>query len=128
MNPGEHEILSVLSEIYDPCSISAGTPLSLTEMGLVEKVAIDEAGSVTICLRLTSPGCQVGVFVFEPEIQERLGQLDGIRSVTVEYGDPLTWTEDAISEDGRRRLSESRNASRVIKIHPREGRSGSDSR
>jgi len=108
MTPSVEAIHAALGRIIDPCSISAGVPLGLTDMGLVEEVTAGVDGAVTIRLRLTSLGCLMGVLIFEPEITDRVGKIPGVTSVSVQFGDPVTWSEAAISEDGRRRLGEVR--------------------
>lgn len=97
-----------LDQVIDPCSVSAGTPLSIVEMGMVTGCEIDAGGHVDIRLRLSSPGCLMGGLMFAPDIEHRLGQLDGVTGVSIGLDDPHTWSEDEITPEGRARLAAAR--------------------
>lgn len=87
----EQQIRATLDEIKDPCSVAAGTPLGLDEMGLVRDVAIGDAGRVTISLRLTSPFCHMIGF-FKIEAIERVGRLPGVVAVELVADNGLDWS------------------------------------
>lgn len=89
-------IHAALDEIKDPCSLAAGTPLGLTEMGLVKEVRISADGAVTIDLRLTSPFCHMIGF-FKTEAVARIGELPGVMSVTLNADNGLDWSPRDIS-------------------------------
>ncbi len=93
-----NEIESAINSIPDPCSVAAHSPMGLVEMGLLEKLEIDDGGEVTVRLRLTSPTClQVGYF--SHEITERVGVLEGVTSVVVTNDLGLDWTPDMIAPE-----------------------------
>src|SRR5215213_1284556 len=98
-------ILQRLDEIKDPCSVAGGTPMGLTEMGLIASLDISEDGDVAVCLRLTAPFCHMIAFM-EKEVVARAGSLPGVRSVTVTTDQGLDWSPDLISGDARRRREE----------------------
>ncbi|MCB1486531.1 MAG: DUF59 domain-containing protein [Bauldia sp.] len=98
-------VIAALDEVIDPCSVGAGAPLTVNEMGLIKDVRISPEGKVAILLRLSSPGCLMGGYYFEPRIKECVGRVQGVTEVTLELGDPLSWTEDEITEEGRRKLA-----------------------
>ena len=107
------QVMAALELIEDPCSISAGVPLSIRDMGLVEDVNLSPKGDVSIVLRLSSPGCLMGGFYFEPQIAKRVGEIPGVASVSISFGDPLTWSEFTFrrldvfdSTEARRRRSQ----------------------
>jgi metal-sulfur cluster biosynthetic enzyme len=79
-------------------------------MGLVRTVSIEKSGKVTVLLRLTSPGCMVGVAWFPHQIRTRLEALPGVTQVEVDFDDNFDWSEDDIVPEGRTRLAESRIA------------------
>jgi metal-sulfur cluster biosynthetic enzyme len=110
MKPIQAEIESVLDTVLDPCSVSAGVPLSVREMGLVCGVDITDDGSVRVLLRLTSPGCIEGFMKFMHEIETGVGALDGVRSVEVDFLESVGWTESDISQEGRAKLALHREA------------------
>jgi metal-sulfur cluster biosynthetic enzyme len=99
------EIMGRLDQILDPCSVGSGTPMGLAEMGLVEHVDISPDGDVEIQLRLTSPFCPM-IGHMTTEAIERVGSLDGVRSVAVQGDAGLDWSPDMISPEAqeRRRL------------------------
>lgn len=99
------QIRARLDLIHDPCSVAAGSPMGLDEMGLVREVAVSPDGDVTIDLRLTSPFCHMIGF-FQAEAKRLAGELDGVRSVTVKGDMGLDWSPDLIAAaaQARRRL------------------------
>lgn len=84
-------IVAALDEIKDPCSLAAGTPLGLAEMGLVKDVAIGPDGEVAIHLRLTSPFCHMIGF-FKVEAIRLVGALPGVSSVELRADNGLDWS------------------------------------
>lgn len=100
----EEHVREELAGILDPCSISAGAPLSIIDMGLVLDVDVSLPGIIKVNLRLTSPGCLFGVTVFEPEIKRRLSALRGATKVEVDIHNDGLWTESDITPRGRQKL------------------------
>jgi metal-sulfur cluster biosynthetic enzyme len=101
------EVLDALGAVMDPCSVATGVALSLPEMGLVDDVSVD-GSTVAVRLLPTFPGC-IYIGVFEREIVERVGGLPWVDDVKVSLARAEElWDESRISEDGRRRLHESR--------------------
>lgn len=97
-----------LDEVIDPCSVSAGAALSIVEMGLITGCEISPDGKVDIRLRLSSPGCLMGGLMFAPDIEHRLGKLEGVTGVSIALDDPHTWSEDEIAPAARARLEQAR--------------------
>lgn len=89
-------IIAELDEIKDPCSLAAGTPFGLDEMGLVDEVLISDDGVVTVKLRLTSPFCHMVGF-FKLEASRRIEALPGVRSVELLADQGLDWSPGRIS-------------------------------
>lgn len=89
-------IVSELDEIKDPCSVAAGTPFGLSEMGLVDEIAISDTGDVLVKLRLTSPFCHMIGF-FKQEATRRIEALAGINSVELVADNGLDWSPSRIS-------------------------------
>ena len=100
----EAAVREALDSIKDPCSISVGAPLGLIEMGLVTAVDVGDTGRVKVDIRLTSPGCMMGILYFDHEIKRRVGALPGVAAVEVGRTHDLNWSEDDISAGGRERL------------------------
>ncbi|MCT2559576.1 iron-sulfur cluster assembly protein [Tsuneonella sp. YG55] len=93
-------IRTTLDEIKDPCSLAAGTPLGLSEMGLVKDVAVGPAGEVRIDLRLTSPFCHMIGF-FKAEAMRLVGGLPGVTSVELHADNGLDWSPNDIAPEAR---------------------------
>jgi metal-sulfur cluster biosynthetic enzyme len=99
-----------LDEVVDPCSAANGTDLGLVEMGLVADIEIESA-HVTVSLRLTSPFCmQIPYFV--DEVEEKVGELDGVSSVTLETDQGTEWHQGMMADSARARREE-RKAARI---------------
>ena len=75
----EDEVVSRLHGITDPCSAATNVPLSIVEMGMVEKVEI-ASGNVVIALRMTSPFCHALPY-FEMEVERVLAGIPGIDAI-----------------------------------------------
>ncbi len=89
-------IIAELDQIKDPCSLAAGTPFGLAEMGLVDEVLVSDEGAVTVKLRLTSPFCHMIGF-FKLEASRRIEALPGVRSVELLADQGLDWSPSRIS-------------------------------
>lgn len=109
----EASVLRVADEIRDPCSVAAGEPLGLVEMGLIRGVemapAVGGGHEVTVRLRLTAPGCLYWLY-FERELQTRVGALDGVESLRIERDRDYDWDESQIAPAARARLRRRRSA------------------
>lgn len=109
--PFDQEIAAVLAGVQDPCSVAAGAPLSLVDMGLVRGWNIDEHGHLTVRLAVTSPLCTMaGHFLLDAET--RLAALPSVRSVETVVDADVDWTPDSISPRGQRVLSDRRERAR----------------
>ncbi|HSY16654.1 MAG TPA: iron-sulfur cluster assembly protein, partial [Jatrophihabitantaceae bacterium] len=108
----DEDIRTALETVMDPCAESAGVPLSIVDMGLLSSVDVSGAGDVKVMLKLTTPGCILGVMKFTHEIQDRVLPMPGVRSVDVDFLDVYDWTEAEIAPEGRRKLELSRSQRR----------------
>lgn len=88
------EVTDVLRDVIDP-----ELGLDFVELGLIYDVEIED-GTVRITYTLTSPGCPIGPQVSE-QIEEFVGELDGVVDVqpTMTFSPP--WTPDRMSEDAK---------------------------
>ena len=94
-------IRTALRDIVDPCSAATGSNLDIVEMGLVKSIDATD-GQVRVDIRLTSPMCHQ-VSYFMKEIEERVGDLDGIETVAVTSDDGFEWTESMMTDAAQRR-------------------------
>jgi metal-sulfur cluster biosynthetic enzyme len=92
--PTVEDVEDALSNVIDP-----ELGLDFVELGLIYGVEI-EGGHVHVTFTLTSPGCPIGPQVSE-QIEEFVGELDGVESVdsTMVFQPP--WTPDKMSEDAK---------------------------
>ena len=88
------DVTEALRDVIDP-----ELGLDFVELGLIYDVEVD-AGTVHVTYTLTSPGCRIGPQVSE-QIEEFVGELDGVEDVqsTMTFSPP--WTPERMSEDAK---------------------------
>jgi metal-sulfur cluster biosynthetic enzyme len=88
------DVTDVLRDVIDP-----ELGLDFVELGLIYDVEI-EGSMVRVTYTLTSPGCPIGPQVSE-QIEEFVGELDGVEEVvpTMTFSPP--WTPERMSEDAK---------------------------
>jgi len=88
------DVTDALRDVIDP-----ELGLDFVELGLIYDVEID-GGTVRVTYTLTSPGCPIGPQVSE-QIEEFVGELDGVEDVqsTMTFSPP--WTPELMSEDAK---------------------------
>jgi metal-sulfur cluster biosynthetic enzyme len=92
--PTVEEVTEALTNVIDP-----ELGLDFVELGLIYDVEVD-GGDVAITFTLTSPGCPIGPQVSE-QIQEFVGEVDGVESVRSNMVFSPPWTPDRMSEDAK---------------------------
>jgi metal-sulfur cluster biosynthetic enzyme len=92
--PGEEEVMDALSNVIDP-----ELGLDFVELGLIYGVQVDD-GHVHVTFTLTTPGCPIGPQVTE-QIDEFVGELDGVKSVESEMVFTPPWSPERMSEDAK---------------------------
>jgi metal-sulfur cluster biosynthetic enzyme len=85
-----------LSAVYDPCSVAAGRPVSIVDLGLLVSADLDDEGELTIVLCTTFPGCTMAPH-FTRAAEEQAREIPGVRSVRVRVDPEHTWTPSAAS-------------------------------
>jgi metal-sulfur cluster biosynthetic enzyme len=84
----EDRIRTSLKEIIDPCSVALGRPLDLVDMGLIERIDVDD-GHVDITVVLTDAAC-----AFYQDMQRQIRDVartvDGVETVEVHIA-PMLW-------------------------------------
>jgi metal-sulfur cluster biosynthetic enzyme len=88
------DVNEVLRDVIDP-----ELGLDFVELGLIYDIEVEE-GIVRVTYTLTSPGCPIGPQVSE-QIEEFVGELDGVQDVqpTMTFSPP--WTPERMSEDAK---------------------------
>jgi metal-sulfur cluster biosynthetic enzyme len=89
------EVTDALRDVIDP-----ELGLDFVELGLIYDVEVQDEGTVKVTFSLTSPGCPIGPQVSE-QIEEFVGELDGVTQVesTMTFSPP--WTPERMSEDAK---------------------------
>ena len=110
---------AALEAVVDPCSVAAGTPLSVRDMGLVRDLAVDDAGRVRLLLCVTGPGCTF-VGVMADAARERLSAVRGVSDVDVVLDPDVVWDPSWQSERARAALDARRERAVVdLGLRPR---------
>lgn len=89
------DVTDVLREVIDP-----ELGLDFVELGLIYTVEVEPPGVVKVTYTLTSPGCPIGPQVAE-QIDEFVGNLDGVNEVHAEMTFTPPWTPERMSEDAK---------------------------
>lgn len=94
----EAQVLDALRTCYDP-----EIPVNVYELGLVYEVAVDETGSVSIKMTLTSPHCPA-VQSLPAEIESKVRAISGVTDVKVDLVWDPPWDPSKMSEAARLQL------------------------
>ena len=92
--PTEDDVMDALSNVIDP------------ELGLGLRGAGADlrgrgrGGNVRVTFTLTTPGCPIGPQVTE-QIEEFVGELDGVKTVASEMVFTPPWSPEKMSEDAK---------------------------
>jgi metal-sulfur cluster biosynthetic enzyme len=92
--PTVDDVEDALTNVIDP-----ELGLDFVELGLIYEIEVDE-GKVDVTFTLTTPGCPIGPQVTE-QIQEFVGQLEGVSEVQSHMVFTPPWTPDLMSEDAK---------------------------
>jgi metal-sulfur cluster biosynthetic enzyme len=82
----EAEVRAALDAVVDPCSVVAGAPAGLVQMGLVRALELSEGeagATIRVRIGVTEPGCLMGAS-FAAQARAQLERLDGVVRVEIE--------------------------------------------
>ena len=96
----EDRVWEALSTVLDP-EIPA---VSVVDMGMIREVSVD-SGVATVVVLPTFTGCPA-IPMIERDVAAAVRSVEGIAGVTVRTSFDPPWTDDRITEDGRRKLKE----------------------
>ncbi len=88
------DVREALENVIDP-----ELGLDFVELGLVYDIAVEDSEAF-ITFSLTSPGCPIGPQVSE-QMEEFVGDLEGITVVHPKLVFTPAWTPDRMSEDAK---------------------------
>ena len=92
------EIISVLSDIYDP-----EIPVSIYELGLIYDVQVGDTGEVKILMTFTAPNCPVAE-TLPIEVKEKVKELKHVKKVTVDITWDPPWEKNMMSDEAKLEL------------------------
>lgn len=92
------DIVAVLKTIPDP-----EINVSLWDLGLIYKISVGKKGRVGIMMTLTSMGCPL-FSTMQKEIEEKVKEIKGVTSVTIDLTFEPPWTVDKMSKYARDQL------------------------
>lgn len=110
----EARVRAALDEVRDPCSVAAGVPAGIVEMGLVRSLEVSEGqdgAEVRVAIGVTEPTCLMGPS-FASGARERLAAVPGVATVHVELSHDLDWSPADMAPEYRVRLTEHRRGRR----------------
>lgn len=120
MNGLEERVQAALEDVIDPCSVTAGSPLSVVDMGMITGLRADDEGRVRIGMRATSAMCTMIAGIMKVA-EDRISQVEGVTSVDVTLQSGPMWTEADMTDRGRSTLNARRAASRASRpVKPHE--------
>ncbi len=93
----EEQVIDALRDIYDP-----EIPVNIYELGLIYDIDANP-DKVIIQMTLTSPGCPVAGSL-PIEVQNRVKEIDGVKSAKVVLVWDPPWNPEMISEAGKLQL------------------------
>lgn len=90
--------LDALRTFIDPCSEGVGKPINVVDLGLIERVDIDESGAVRVEFCPTGPSCFFQISMMQ-EIESRVAHATD-RACSVQISDEV-WDPDRIHNPAR---------------------------
>lgn len=88
----DEAIRAVLGRIHDPCSIAAGRPVSVLDMGLVRGWVLDD-GVLTVTFCVTFAGCTMAPH-FAQAAADDLAKLPGVARVETVIDTDFVWVPE----------------------------------
>jgi metal-sulfur cluster biosynthetic enzyme len=107
MAVSEQDVMTALMDCYDP-----EIPVNIVDLGLIYGVKIqpevsvaqpDTRQDIEIEMTLTAPGCPAHTQISQ-QVKDRLEQLPGVNSATVNVVWSPAWTPERLSTAARQKL------------------------
>jgi metal-sulfur cluster biosynthetic enzyme len=92
------QIEKALDTVLDP-----ELGISIVQMGLIYGVDVDPKGNVRVLMTLTTMGCPLSDLITDM-VKRTLGEIKGVRSVTVDLTFEPPWTLDKMSKGAKKML------------------------
>lgn len=85
-------VVDVIKTCFDP-----EIPVDIWELGLIYKIELDDDNNLLVTMTLTSPSCPVAE-TLPPEVEEKLKNIEGIKSAKVILTFEPPWEKSMMSE------------------------------
>ncbi len=85
-------VIDMIKTCYDP-----EIPVDIWELGLIYEIDIDTENNLKVKMTLTSPSCPVAESL-PPEVEQKLNDVEGIKSAKIELTFEPPWTKEMMSE------------------------------
>ena len=95
----KEKVISEIKKIYDP-----EIPVNIYELGLIDKIDIENEKKVNIDMTLTSPNCPVAESL-PKMVKDNILKLDGVDDVDLKLVWDPPWTKDKMSEAAKLELN-----------------------
>lgn len=86
------KVIDMLKTCYDP-----EIPVDIWELGLIYEIELDKENNLRVKMTLTSPSCPVAE-TLPPEVEQKLREIEGIRSAKIELTFDPPWDKNMMSE------------------------------
>ena len=94
----ENKVIETLRTVHDP-----EIPVNIYDLGLIYGLAVDPAGTASITMTLTAPGCPVAWMIMK-EVDSKVRAIPGIADVKVDLTWDPPWSRDRMSEVAKLQL------------------------
>lgn len=123
MLPDPDTVAAALDAVCDPCSVAAGAPLSLRDMGLLRGCVVDGA-TVRVTLGVTGPGCTFAGHLLAAA-REAVRAVPGVREVDVRLDTAFVWDPSLLAPPAAAALAERRSRTLALtEVRPRQWERG----
>ena len=85
-------VIDTIKTCYDP-----EIPVDIWELGLIYEINLDEENNLKLMMSLTYPRCPFAE-TLPPEVEDKLRDIEGIRSAKIELTFEPSWEKEMMSE------------------------------
>jgi FeS assembly SUF system protein len=85
-------VIDAIKTCYDP-----EIPVDIWELGLIYEINVNDDKDVKVVMTLTSPNCPAAESL-PAEVEQKIKELEGIKSATVEISFEPPWEKEMMSE------------------------------
>ena len=112
-------VRTALDAVVDPCSVAAGAPLSLADMGLLRGVEVD-GDAVRVAIAVTGPGCTfLGLLL--GAARDAVAAVPGVREVDVRLDTTAVWDPSWLAPSAASALDSRRRTTLALTaVRPRQ--------